>query len=91
MATDDGWLVKSEATLPDGTTGSATITIQPTDGDHFVVESSDRVIGGEEEPDFKLVVARKPPAPAAELDKAEPGAAGAASPGTGGASAAQSR
>jgi uncharacterized protein (TIGR02246 family) len=66
MATDDGWLVKSEATLPDGTIGSATITIQPTDGDHFVVESSDRVIGGEEEPDFKLTIARKPPAPASK-------------------------
>lgn len=63
MAGDDGWLVKSEATLPDGTTGSATVTIRPTDADHFVVESSDRVIGGVEEPDFKLVIARKPPEP----------------------------
>ena len=64
MAGDAGWLVKSEATLPDGTTGSATITIRPTDPDHFVIESTDRVIGGVEEPDFKLVIARKPPAPA---------------------------
>lgn len=63
MAGDDGWLVKSEATLPDGTTGSATVTIRPTDADHFVVESTDRVIGGVEEPDFKLVIARKPPEP----------------------------
>jgi len=66
LAADDGWLVKSEATLPDGTTGSATITIRPTDGDHFVVESSDRIIGGAEEPDFKLTIARKPPAPSAK-------------------------
>jgi len=64
MAGDDGWLVKSEATLPDGTTGSATVTIRLTDPDHFVVESTDRVIGGVEEPDFKLVIARKPPEPA---------------------------
>lgn len=63
MAGESGWLVKSEATLPDGTTGSATITIRPTDPDHFVVESTDRVIGGVEEPDVKLVIARKPPAP----------------------------
>lgn len=64
MAVDDGWLVKSEATLPDGTTGSATISIRPADQDHFVVESGDRIVGGTEEPDFKLVIARKPPAPA---------------------------
>lgn len=64
MATDDGWLVKSEATLPDGTVGSATVTITPTDADHFVVESTDRIVGGAEEPDFKLVIARRPPAPA---------------------------
>jgi uncharacterized protein (TIGR02246 family) len=63
-AGDDGWIVRSEATLPDGTTGSATIVIKPTDVDHFVVESTDRVIAGVEEPDFKLVIARKPPAPA---------------------------
>ena len=66
LATDEGWLVKSEAILPDGTTGAATIVIQPTDGDHFVVECTDRIIGGAEEPDFRLVIARKPPAPAAK-------------------------
>ncbi|MCE9631390.1 MAG: SgcJ/EcaC family oxidoreductase [Planctomycetia bacterium] len=65
MAVDDGWLVKSEATLPDGTTGSATISIRPSDQDHFVVESTDRIVAGAKEPDFKLVIARKPPAPAA--------------------------
>lgn len=63
-AADDAWLVRSEATLPDGTTGSATVTIRPTDADHFVVESTDRVVAGVEEPDFRLVIARTPPAPA---------------------------
>ena len=63
LATDDGWLVKSEAVLPDGTTGSATVTITPTDADHFTVTSSDRIVGGMEEPDFTLVVARRPPPP----------------------------
>jgi len=63
-STDDGWIVKSEATMPDGTTGSATVTIAMKDADHFVVASTDRIVGGVEEPDFKLVVARKPPAPA---------------------------
>jgi uncharacterized protein (TIGR02246 family) len=64
-ADGDGWIVKSEATMPDGTTGSATVTITVKDPDHFVVESTDRIVGGAAEPDFKLVVARKPPAPAA--------------------------
>ena len=64
MAADDGWLVKSEATMPDGTTGSATISIRPSDQDHFMVKSADRIIAGVKEPDFKLVIARKPPAPA---------------------------
>ncbi|MEX0668890.1 MAG: SgcJ/EcaC family oxidoreductase [Pirellulales bacterium] len=65
MAADDGWLVKSEATMPDGTTGSATISIRPSDQDHFMVKSADRIIAGAKEPDFELVIARKPPAPAA--------------------------
>jgi uncharacterized protein (TIGR02246 family) len=60
-----GWIIKSEATMPNGSTGSATVTITPKDPDHFVVESTDRIVGGSPEPDFKLVVARKPPAPAA--------------------------
>jgi uncharacterized protein (TIGR02246 family) len=60
-----GWIIKSEATMPSGSTGSATVTITPKDQDHFVVESTDRIVGGSPEPDFKLVVARKPPAPAA--------------------------
>ena len=63
LGTDDGWVVKSEATLPDGTIGSATVTIRTSDADHFVVESTDRIVGGAEEPDFKLTIARKPPQP----------------------------
>lgn len=65
LAGDDEWLVRSEATMPDGTSGSATMSLKLQDADHFVIESTDRVVAGAEEPDFKLVVARKPPAPAA--------------------------
>ena len=65
LAGDDEWIVRSEATMPDGTRGSATMSVKLQDADHFVIESTDRVVGGAEEPDFKLVVARKPPAPAA--------------------------
>jgi uncharacterized protein (TIGR02246 family) len=65
LAGDDEWIVRSEATMPDGTSGSATMSVKLQDPDHFVIESTDRVVGGAEEPDFKLVVARKPPTPAA--------------------------
>ncbi len=62
-AVETGWIVKSEATLPDGTTGSATVEITPVDDDHFTIRSSDRIVGGIEEPDFELKIARRPPAP----------------------------
>ena len=64
--TDDGWLIRSEAVLPDGGTGSATVTVRQQDADHLVVESTDRVVAGVEEPDFRLVIVRRPPAPAAK-------------------------
>lgn len=62
-AVEEGWAVKSEATMPDGTTGSATMTIAPKDADHFVVRATDRIVGGVEEPDFEVTIARRPPAP----------------------------
>jgi uncharacterized protein (TIGR02246 family) len=60
----EGWQIRSEATMPDGSTGTATVVIKVRDDDHFVVESTNRVVGGMAEPDFSLVIARKPPAPA---------------------------
>lgn len=63
---DGGWVVKSVATLPDGTTGSATLTLSPTDADHVTILGTDRVVAGQVEPDFKLMIARKPPRPDAE-------------------------
>ena len=65
-ATDTGWVVRSEATMPDGTIGSAHMTISVKDPDHFVVRSTDRIVGGALEPDFEMTVARKPPAPAGD-------------------------
>jgi uncharacterized protein (TIGR02246 family) len=62
-ATDEGWVVKSEATTPDGITGSATLTISVKDADHLVVRGTDRIVGGVEEPDFELTITRKPPQP----------------------------
>ena len=62
-AVEEGWAVKSEATMPDGTTGSATMTIAPKDADHFIVRASDRIVGGVEQPDFEVTISRRPPAP----------------------------
>ncbi|MFM7107961.1 MAG: SgcJ/EcaC family oxidoreductase [Planctomycetaceae bacterium] len=62
-AVAEGWAVKSEATMPDGTTGSATMTIAPKDANHFVVRATDRIVGGVEEPDFEVTISRRPPAP----------------------------
>lgn len=71
VPTEAGWVIKSDATMPDGTTGSATVTVTPTDADHFMVRSSDRIIGGVDEPDFELTVARRPPQPGAALPGGE--------------------
>lgn len=71
VPTEAGWVIKSDATMPDGTTGSATVTVTPTDADHFIVRSSDRIIGGVDEPEFELTVARRPPQPEAALPGGE--------------------
>lgn len=65
-AVENGWVAKTEATMPDGTTASATVLLSIKDADHFVVRSTDRIVAGAEEPDFELVIARKPPQPGAK-------------------------
>jgi uncharacterized protein (TIGR02246 family) len=62
-ATDDGWVVKSEATMPDGMTGSATLVISVKDADHFIVRGSDRIVAGAEQPNFEVTITRKGPQP----------------------------
>jgi uncharacterized protein (TIGR02246 family) len=62
---DNGWVAKTEATMPDASMASATVTLLVKDQDHFVVRSTDRIVAGGEEPDFELVIARKPPQPGA--------------------------
>jgi len=71
---DDGWVAKTEATMPDASTASATVMFTVKDQDHFVVRSTNRIMGGNEEPDFELMVARKPPQPGAAAP-VKPGAA----------------
>lgn len=74
-AGEKGWIVKSEATMPDGSSGSATVTITQRDADHFSIASTDRVIAGAAEPDFRVVVARKPPAPGTADGSSKPAGA----------------
>lgn len=61
-ATDKDWIVKSTATLPDGQSGSATITYTRVDDNHFKISGTQRIVGNAVEPDFDLKVVRKPPA-----------------------------
>lgn len=62
-ATDKDWIVKSTATLPDGQTGSATITYTRVDDNHFEIRGTQRIVGNSVEPDFEVKVVRKPPEP----------------------------
>jgi len=63
VRTDEGWVVFSQATMPDGSSGAATLLITVKDADHLLVRGTDRSIGDVEEPDFEMTIARKPPQP----------------------------
>ena len=39
------------------------MTIAPKDADHFTVRATDRILAGDEQPDFEITVSRRPPAP----------------------------
>ncbi|MCH5377555.1 MAG: DUF4440 domain-containing protein, partial [Planctomycetes bacterium] len=60
---DDRWIIKSNAVLPNGLTGSATIVVQPQGEDKFIMAGFDRVLGDAVEADFESVIVRKPPQP----------------------------
>lgn len=62
--TETGWTVLSNAVLPDGQTGSATLDIEPAGENRFVIKATHRIIGGVADEDFEVTVVRKPPAPA---------------------------
>jgi hypothetical protein len=59
---DDGIVIKSSSVNPDGATATATMNITSKDNDRFVIEGTDRIIGGNLEEDFEITVARRPPA-----------------------------
>jgi uncharacterized protein (TIGR02246 family) len=61
---DDGsWVIKSLAVLPDGQTGSATVTVIPQGKDRYVLKGTDRIAGDSRDDDFEFVVTRRPPMP----------------------------
>jgi len=63
-ALDDGsWVIKSTAVLPDGQTGSATVTLTPQGKDRYVLKGTDRIAGDSRDVDFEYVVTRRPPMP----------------------------
>lgn len=57
---DGAWMIKSVATLPDGLTGSATVTLTPQAATRFVMKGADRISGGERLDDFEVVVTKLP-------------------------------
>jgi len=61
---DGTWVIKSTAVLPDGQTGSATVTVAPLGNDRYVMKGTDRFAGDERADDFEHVVTRRPPMPA---------------------------
>lgn len=60
---DGKWIIKSNAVLPDGTTGSATIYFEPIDGHRFLMKGFDRILGDSLQPDFEATIVRRPPEP----------------------------
>jgi len=60
-AVEDGWVIKSQSTNPDATSGSATLTLIPGNKNQFVMKGSDRIVGGERAPDFEFTIVRQPP------------------------------
>lgn len=60
---DDSWVVKSSAVMPDGQTGSATLTITPQDKGRFVMRGTERIVGDTREEDFEITAVRSAPQP----------------------------
>jgi uncharacterized protein (TIGR02246 family) len=61
---ENRWVIKSTAVMPDGQTGSATITLEPGAKDSYVMKGFDRIRGKTAEADFEVKIVRRPPAPA---------------------------
>jgi uncharacterized protein (TIGR02246 family) len=60
---EGAWVVKSAAVMPDGQTGTATLTMTPKDNDRFVMKGTERIVGDQREDDFEVTIVRPAPAP----------------------------
>jgi ketosteroid isomerase-like protein len=58
-----GWGLQSSAVSPDGSTGTATMSIIPIDQNRFMIRVTNRVSEGQEESDYEYNVVKKPPIP----------------------------
>ncbi len=63
---ENSWVIKSSAVLPDGLTGSATVTMTPVDADHYTIKGTERIVGDARDADFEVTVTRQPPAAGAQ-------------------------
>lgn len=61
--TEEGWVVKSQSTDPEGSVGFASVLFQMLDQDRFQMVGTDRLIGDQRLEDFNVIVTRAPPKP----------------------------
>lgn len=61
---DNKWVIKATGVLADGSSASATRTLERPAADRVIWTSTDRVSDGETQPDLAVTMVRKPPKPA---------------------------
>jgi uncharacterized protein (TIGR02246 family) len=64
-AFEDGYLIRSSAVMPDGSTGSANIEARKISDSQFVMTGTNRIVAGEPVEEFEIKVSKQPPQPQA--------------------------
>ncbi len=59
---EQGWQIRSTATTPEGTNASATLLFTPVSENRFSITGRQRMLNGEELPDYEITVVKEPPA-----------------------------
>jgi uncharacterized protein (TIGR02246 family) len=67
--TDDAWIVRSNAVMPDGLTGAAIVTIKIGDNGRYVMSGTNRVVGNSVQDDYEITIVKQPPTPASASAK----------------------
>jgi len=81
---EEGWVIKSSAVMPDGLTGSATISVTAADQTRFTMKGTERIVGDARDDDFDITVVRQAPtAGAAPAKDGKPAPAAGAAPAAG--------